>query len=137
LDFSRFFSIILSKKTLTTAPQYTEAFEKFDLLSIWQILIQVVTGRGSVSAYTLITRLLNLKQGTGTFAQFSKERLGTPRAVQRQVESDLWHVGVAQLRRPLRRAPYVQSRQRADRTVEQRQQRRSDSRQRSGGRVKY
>ena len=57
---------------VTTSEGYEQAYGNYDLLSLWNIVEQVVLGRGAISIYALTARLLGLKQ-TGDYARFSKE----------------------------------------------------------------
>jgi hypothetical protein len=45
------------KDSLMTSPGYPNAYDAFDLLTIWRLTEQVVMGIGAISVYTLITRL--------------------------------------------------------------------------------
>lgn len=57
---------------VTTSEGYERAYANYDLLSLWNIVEQVVLGRGAISIYALTARLLGLKQ-TGDYSRFSKE----------------------------------------------------------------
>ena len=59
--------------SLMAAPGYQAAYDAFNILELWRMTEQVVVGRGAISAYTLIARLLKLKQGSDPFAKFDKE----------------------------------------------------------------
>lgn len=47
---------------VTARPTYADAFKNRDLLKIWQMVEEVVFGRGSASINVLLVRLLKLKQ---------------------------------------------------------------------------
>ena len=50
------------KDSLTTSPGYQGFYDRFDVLEIWNLTQQVVLGRGAISVYTLIVRLLKHAQ---------------------------------------------------------------------------
>jgi hypothetical protein len=60
------------KESLTTAPGYQDAYNAFDLLRIYNMTEQVVLGRGAISVYALIIRLLKSSQ-VGSYNKFEKE----------------------------------------------------------------
>jgi len=60
------------KDSLTTSDGYQQAHDTFDLLAIWQMVEQVVVGRGAISVYSLIVRLLRCKQEEN-YNTFEKE----------------------------------------------------------------
>lgn len=60
------------KNSLTTSPGYRDAYDHFDLLRIYNMTEQVVLGRGAISIYSLIVRLLKCKQGE-SYNQYDKE----------------------------------------------------------------
>jgi hypothetical protein len=68
---------------VTESPGYQEAYGKFDILKIWQITEQVVIGRGSVSVYTLTTKLLKLEQ-TSEYTRYAKDFREAVRDLKRQ-----------------------------------------------------
>jgi hypothetical protein len=47
---------------VTSSQGYEEAYARYDLLTLWNMLEQVVQGRGAVSIYALTTRLIAHKQ---------------------------------------------------------------------------
>ena len=47
---------------ISNDPEYDKIMKDFDLLKLWNLMEQVCVGRGAVSVYTVITRLLKLKQ---------------------------------------------------------------------------
>jgi len=60
------------KDSLITSAGYDEAYARFDIMTIWNLTEQVVTGRGAISVYSLIVRLLKHKQ-EGAFTTYAKE----------------------------------------------------------------
>jgi hypothetical protein len=60
------------KDSLMTSPEYQNAYDAFDLLTIWRLTEQVVMGRRAISVYTLITRILKHRQ-EGTYNTYEKE----------------------------------------------------------------
>ena len=60
------------KDSLTTSEGYREMYDTFDILGIWNLTEQVVMGRGAVSVYSLIVRLLRCNQD-GAYTKFEKE----------------------------------------------------------------
>jgi hypothetical protein len=51
---------------------YDAIMQSFDLLKLWNLMEQVCVGRGAVSVYTVITRLLRLKQDGDQFISYNK-----------------------------------------------------------------
>ena len=60
------------KDALTTSPGYQEFYDEFNLLEIWNLTQQVVLGRGAISVYALIVRLLKHTQD-GAYTKYEKQ----------------------------------------------------------------
>jgi hypothetical protein len=50
------------RAALMTSPGYQQLFDSYDIHGLWQLTEQVCMGRGAISVYALIVRLLQLKQ---------------------------------------------------------------------------
>lgn len=50
------------KTALTTSPGYQQYFDSYDIHGMWMLTEQVCMGRGAISIYSIIVRLLQLKQ---------------------------------------------------------------------------
>lgn len=83
---------------------YQEAFMTYNLHRMWQITQEVVQGRGAASVYTLVVRLLKMKQ-TGEYTEYSnkfKEAVadltaqGTPVQVMPMILNALFVIGLNQ-----------------------------------------
>jgi hypothetical protein len=61
------------KDQLITTPGFDKAFNKFDHLEIWRMTKQVCVGRGAVSVYSQILKLLHCKQVGTNYPKFEKE----------------------------------------------------------------
>jgi len=51
---------------------YRQMIRDFDLLGLWNLIEEVCVGRGAVSVYSVITRLLKLKQEKNEFVSYNK-----------------------------------------------------------------
>ena len=60
------------KDSLTTHPDYKGFYQTYNLLGIWNLAEEVAVGRGAISIYSLITRLLEHKQ-EGAYTSYEKE----------------------------------------------------------------
>ena len=60
------------KDSLLTSAGYQAAYNAFDLHTIWNLTEQVVVGRGAISVYSLVTRLLKYTQD-GAYTKYEKE----------------------------------------------------------------
>ena len=70
-----------------TSEGYEEAYAAYDILNLWNIVEQVVLGRGAISIYALTARLLSLKQ-TGEYSRFVREFKGAVTDLMRQGEPE-------------------------------------------------
>ena len=59
------------KDCLVTSAGYRAAYDAFNMLAIWDVTDQVFVGRGAISVYSLVTRLLkHTRTGTLTKKDF-------------------------------------------------------------------
>jgi len=61
---------------VTSAQGYEEAYAKYDLFTLWNMVEQVVQGRGAVSVYAQTARLIARKQVGSDFTRYSTEFIG-------------------------------------------------------------
>jgi hypothetical protein len=93
------------KDRVQSSPGYEEAYQTFNVLTIWLITEQVAAvSRGAVSAYAITSRLLRLKQ-TKEYATYSREfreaindliRQGTPEEVLQKLINTIFILGLNQ-----------------------------------------
>ena len=60
------------KNALTTTEGYQQLYDTFDILGIWNMTEQTVMGRGAISVYTVVVRLLKCMQNDG-YTMYEKE----------------------------------------------------------------
>jgi hypothetical protein len=60
------------KTSVTASRDYQSMLQKFDLLGIWKLTEQVAIGRGAVSVYAQLVKLIQMRQA-GSFDQYAKE----------------------------------------------------------------
>ena len=60
------------KDSLVTSAGYQVAYNAFHIHEIWNLTVQVVVGRGAISVYSLVTRLLKHAQ-EGAYTKYEKE----------------------------------------------------------------
>ena len=60
------------KSALTTSPGYQQLFDTFDIHGLWNLTEQVCLGRGAISVYAVIVRLLHLRQD-GLYNTYEKD----------------------------------------------------------------
>ena len=92
------------KDSLVTSPGYQAAYNQFDIHEIWNLTEQVVVGRGAISVYSLVTRLLKHTQ-TGAYNKYEKDfkdmvvdlqAQGNPQQVMEMVFNALFVLGLNQ-----------------------------------------
>lgn len=94
------------KEAVMTSPEYDVMIRDLNLLGLYHLVEQVVTGRGAVSAYATILKLFNLRQdGKSGYYRYEKEfldlatditRVGDAQAVLRMIFNAQFVVGLDQ-----------------------------------------
>jgi len=59
------------RSTLVTSPGYDQIYRNYDILRLWNLTEQVCMGRGAISVYTLVVRLLGIRQ-TASFHEYDR-----------------------------------------------------------------
>ena len=60
------------KDSLVTSAGYQAVYNAFDIVAIWNLTEQVVVGRGAMSVFALVTRLLKHTQ-TSSYIKYEKD----------------------------------------------------------------
>jgi hypothetical protein len=85
--------------------EYDKIMQDFDLLKLWNLMEQVCVGRGAVSIYSVITRLLKLKQAKDEFVAYNKtfseliadlNQQGTADQILKKIMNALYIIGLDQ-----------------------------------------
>jgi hypothetical protein len=70
---------------LTQIPGYDEAYRQLDLLQLWRLIEQSCVGRGAVSIFQLVARILGMKQNGGSYTSYAKNFKDSVTDLRRQV----------------------------------------------------
>lgn len=94
------------KTKVSTNPRFKDAYKRLDILSIWNMVQDVVLGGGAVSVYQLTLRLLKMKQEGENYTSYAKDfteavedlmRQGDAETILKKILNTLFILGLNQL----------------------------------------